>query len=67
MAGLAVVIAMSPILTDEQRPVGRAWPGAEKLPFEFRSKFYFRRRPVTGGSKLSLELPEVAIFQITLP
>jgi hypothetical protein len=28
MAGLAVVISMSPILTDEQRPVGRAWPAA---------------------------------------
>src|ERR1700761_230358 len=34
MAGLAgVFIAMSPILADEQRPVGRAWPAAQKLRF----------------------------------
>ncbi len=28
MAGFGVVFMMSPILTDEQRPVGRAWPAA---------------------------------------
>src|ERR1700722_2104516 len=39
MAGLARgFIAMSPILADEQRPLGRAWPGAQKLWFARRSK-----------------------------
>src|ERR1700730_12561385 len=39
MAGLAgpdragEVIAMSPILADGLRPVGRAWPAAQKPPF----------------------------------
>src|SRR6266478_3945038 len=39
MAGLArVVIAMSPILADEQRPVGRAWPAAQKPSFLLQRK-----------------------------
>jgi hypothetical protein len=39
MAGLArVFTAMSPILADEQRPVGRAWPAAQTLRFARRSK-----------------------------
>src|SRR3990167_851002 len=50
MAGFGgVVIAMSPILTDEQRPVGRAWPAGEKLSFEPQRKKNFsseaRRAP----------------------
>ena len=44
MAGLVkVVIAMSPILADEQRPVGRAWPAAEKPAFGRE-----RKRKVSG-------------------
>src|SRR5580658_2351503 len=46
MAGLArVFTAMSPILADEQRPVGRAWPGAQKLWFARRGK----GKNLTGG------------------
>src|SRR5271154_440009 len=46
MAGLAgVFIAMSPILADEQRPVGRAWPAAQKLWFARQCK----RENLTGG------------------
>jgi hypothetical protein len=33
-----VVIAMSPILTDEQRPVGGAWPAAQKRRFALKGK-----------------------------
>jgi hypothetical protein len=29
---------MSPILADESRPVGRAWPGAQKPRFAFQRK-----------------------------
>jgi hypothetical protein len=39
MAGFArVVIAMSPILADGQRPVGGAWPGAQKPSFAAKGK-----------------------------
>src|SRR5688572_24384123 len=42
MAGLAkVVITMSPILADEQRPVGRAWPGAQEPSFATKGKRKF--------------------------
>jgi hypothetical protein len=30
--------AMSPILADGLRPVGRAWPGAEKTAFRLKRK-----------------------------
>src|ERR1700722_20252474 len=46
MAGLAgVFIGMSPILADERRPVGRAWPAAQKLWFARQSK----GENLTGG------------------
>ena len=32
MAGLARLCIFTPILSDEQRPVGRAWPGAVDTP-----------------------------------
>jgi hypothetical protein len=39
MAGLAeVFITMSPILADGLRPVGRAWPAAQKRQFAARRK-----------------------------
>src|ERR1700679_3005524 len=39
MAGLArVFTAMSPILADGRRPVGRAWPGAQKRRFARQGK-----------------------------
>src|SRR5580658_309936 len=44
MAGLAgIFIAMSPILADGQRPVGRAWPGAQKPWFGLWRKSDFLR------------------------
>jgi len=36
-----VVIAMSPILTDGQRPVGGAWPAGEKRRFRPKGKERF--------------------------
>jgi hypothetical protein len=42
MAGFgAVVIAMSPILTDGQRPVGRAWPAAVSTGSRVRHQLNF--------------------------
>src|SRR3990167_5160454 len=49
IAGVArVVIAMSPILTDEQRPVGGAWPAAEKPWFPPGIKRKFSKPDVSG-------------------
>jgi hypothetical protein len=39
MAGFGeVVIAMSPILTDELHPVGGMWPGAERTRIGVKGK-----------------------------
>src|SRR5215469_9228844 len=51
MAGLAgVFIAMSPILADGLRPVGRAWPGAQKRSFAPKGKPDFLKPPVSGDA-----------------
>src|SRR5580704_19744423 len=53
MAGLAKVFtAMSPILADGLRPVGRAWPAAQKRQFAAQRKREFlkmRRRVSDDG------------------
>jgi hypothetical protein len=63
MAGLAsVVIAMSPILTDGQRPVGGAWPAAGYTPLAGKSdpksrlakKFQDERKP-NGAVQIRFE------------
>src|SRR5476651_2697586 len=57
MAGLArVFITMSPILADEQRPVGRAWPGAQKRRFGLR-----RKSEILTGGRAALQTAGLAL------
>ena len=56
MAGFAgVVIAMSPILADEQRPVGRAWPAAQRPGFTIKRKRKFARGVKCRGPGLVVQ------------
>src|SRR3984957_20790257 len=60
MAGLAgVFIAMSPILADGLRPVGRAWPGAQKRRFAPQCKRENLKPPEAAAAGVAPRAPQL--------